>query len=269
MENKKNLEELTALVTRLRGPEGCPWDREQTLESLRPFILEEAYELVDAIDQSRPAAICEELGDLLLEVLFVSQICAEQARFTIQEVMSTLEEKLVRRHPHVFRATKASNSEEALARWDQVKDSEKRPRASVLESVPRALPALVRAQKLSSRAAREGFDWSSADEVLAKLSEEVHELEGARRSDHPESLADELGDLLFVVVNLARHLNVDPEMALRSTNRKFVERFNFVQKRLEERNRTFAESSIEEMEELWEEAKKQLAAIRRQSNGDP
>ncbi len=262
----EGLEQLVSLMARLRAPNGCPWDKEQTLESLRPFILEEAYELVEAIDQSYPAAIREELGDLLLEVLFVSQICAEKAQFTIKDVMKTLEEKLVRRHPHVFRANKAKDSKEALARWDKIKDSEKQSSSSVLEDVPRALPALVRAHKLSSRAARVGFDWKSVDDVLEKLSEELRELENARNSNNADLLAEELGDLVFTIVNLARHLKVDPEMALHSTNRKFVKRFQHVERRLAEQNRDFADASMEEMEALWEEAKVQNSSTQEPEN---
>ena len=263
-----DFEQLVSLMARLRAPDGCPWDQEQTLESLRPFILEEAYELVEAIDQSHPSAIREELGDHLLEFLFVSQICAEQAQFTIQDVMSTLEQKLIRRHPHVFRSNKAKDSKEALARWDEIKDSEKLSPTSALADVPRALPALVRAHKLTSRAARLGFDWKSADDVLEKLSEELRELESARNSNSTDRLAEELGDLLFTIVNLARHLKVDPEMALHSTNRKFLERFQHVEKRLSETNRDLADASMEEMEALWQEAKIENSSTQEPKNSE-
>lgn len=255
MSTGEGFEQLVSLMARLRAPNGCPWDREQTLKSLRPFILEEAYELVEAIDRSHPDAIREELGDLLLEILFVSQICAEKTHFTIWDVITSLGEKLIRRHPHVFRSKEAKDSKEALARWNEIKDTEKRTPTSVLEDVPRALPALVRAHKLSSRAAREGFDWKSADDVLDKLSEEVQELEVARRSENADLLTEEMGDLLFTIVNLARHLKVDPEMALHTTNRKFVERFRLVEEKLAERNRNFSDAGMEEMEALWQEAK--------------
>jgi MazG family protein len=251
----EGFEKLVELMARLRSPDGCPWDREQTLESLRPFILEEAYELVDAIDSSDTQAVREELGDLLLEVLFVSQVCSDQSHFTIQEVMSTLEDKLIRRHPHVFGTQKAENATEARASWEHMKDDEKAEDGSLLDDVPRALPALVRAYKLSNRAAREGFDWESADEVLQKLAEEIRELEKARSSAHKASLTEEVGDLLFVVVNLARHLAIDPELALQSTNRKFVERFRYIEAKLAEQERSTTDASMEEMEALWQEAK--------------
>jgi MazG family protein len=264
----QGFEQLVSLMARLRAPNGCPWDREQSLESLRPFILEEAYELVEAIDRSHPEAIREELGDLLLEVLFVSQICTETAHFTIVDVMKSLEDKLIRRHPHVFRSKEAKDSGEALARWEEIKDSEKPKPTSVLEDVPRAVPALVRAHKLSTRAAREGFDWASADDVLDKLSEEVHELENARRSKDPDVLTEEMGDLLFTMVNLARHLEVDPEMALHAANRKFVERFQHVETKLAGQKRELADASMEEMEELWEEAKRKNSRTQEPKNSE-
>lgn len=258
MKTGKGLERLIDLMARLRGPNGCPWDRKQTLRTLRPFILEEAYELVEAIDTDRTESLQEEVGDLLLEVLFVSQICSEQARFTILEVMHKLEDKLVRRHPHVFRSQKARDSEEALARWEEIKDAEKAEsgdKKSPFQDVPRTLPALARANKLSSRAAREGFDWRSADGVITKLQEELGELEEARAANDPAAIEEELGDLLFSTVNLARHLGIDPEVALQATNRKFIDRFEFVKNQLEKRGHSFETSNMEEMEELWQQAK--------------
>ncbi|MGH9334120.1 MAG: nucleoside triphosphate pyrophosphohydrolase, partial [Vicinamibacteria bacterium] len=175
----EELEKLLSLMARLRGPDGCPWDREQTMASLRPFILEEAYELVDAINGGDADSIREELGDLLLEVVFVNQIGAEQGRLRMEDAIRNVHDKLVRRHPHVFEAEKASSAEGALERWEEIKDREKGERSSVLDGVPRALPALARAQKVSTRAARAGFDWSSVSDVRAKLDEELGELEKA------------------------------------------------------------------------------------------
>jgi MazG family protein len=266
MRTGEGFEKLVDLMARLRSPDGCPWDREQTLESLRPFILEEAYELVDAIDSSNTRAIKEELGDLLLEVLFVSQVCSERSHFTIQDVMRLLEDKLIRRHPHVFGMRSARNSDEALASWEDMKDKEKAETQSVLGDVPRALPALVRAYKLSTRAAREGFDWKSADDVFDKLGEEIRELEKARSSSNEASLTEEVGDLLFAVVNLARHLGVDPELALQSTNRKFLERFHYIEARLAEQDRSPADSSMEELEALWQEAKQRHNSTQRRKD---
>jgi MazG family protein len=255
MRTGDRFERLVELMARLRAPDGCPWDREQTLESLRPFILEEAYELVDAIDAANMQSIREELGDLLLEVLFVSHVCSEESDFSIRDVMSLLEDKLIRRHPHVFGTRSASNAKEALASWEDMKDAEKAKAPSLLGDVPRALPALTRALKLSTRAAREGFDWESAEGVLEKLSEEVRELETARSTCDEESTVEEVGDLLFAAVNLARHLGVDPELALESTNRKFVERFHYMEAKLQGQDRTPKEASMEELEALWQEAK--------------
>jgi len=247
---------LVELMVHLRGAEGCPWDKKQTLDSLRRYILEEAYELVDAIEHDAPEAMKEEAGDLLLEVLFVSQICAERGLFTAEEVLKELENKIIRRHPHVFGGRPAGDAKEALARWEEMKDSEKESDpVSLLAEVPRALPALVRASKLSARAARVGFDWTTVEQLIDKLQEELGELEAARRSGGQEALSEELGDLLFVVVNLARHLDVDPELALRSANRKFEDRFRYIEHRLAAQGRSPSQSSLEEMERLWEEAK--------------
>ncbi len=255
----KSFERLVALMEHLRGPDGCPWDRKQTLESLKPYIIEEAYELVDSIDSGDIEAIREELGDLVLEALFVSQVCSEQGKLTIDEVLRALEEKLVRRHPHVFDqegSGRAADAQEALGRWEDIKAREKEVKsASLLHGVPRALPALKRAAKLSARAARVGFDWPSVEQVLAKLEEELQELQRARGAANAEGIAEELGDLLFVVANLARHLGVDPEQALEAANHKFVGRFRQVEERLSAMGRSPEEASLEEMEALWSEVK--------------
>lgn len=259
MEPGERWERMVALMARLRGPQGCPWDRKQTLHSLRPFILEEAYELVDAIEQDQGEAIREETGDLLLEVLFVSQICAEKGLFTSNDVLEGLEAKMVRRHPHVFGDQTAGSAGEALAKWEEIKDAEKESDApapgSLLGKVPRALPALVRAAKLSARAAGVGFDWTSVEQILDKLDEELGELDAARKSGSSEAVAEELGDLLFVIANISRHLGVDPELALQAANQKFEERFTHIEERLKEDGRSPSESSLDEMEALWQEAK--------------
>ena len=261
MEPGERWGKVVALMARLRGPQGCPWDRKQTLHSLRPFILEEAYELVDAIEQDEGEAIREETGDLLLEVLFVSQICAERGLFTSNGVLEGLEAKMVRRHPHVFGDQTAGSAGEALAKWEEIKDAEKESDApapapgSLLGKVPRALPALMRAAKLSARAARVGFDWTSVEQILDKLDEELRELDAARKSGSSEAVAEELGDLLFVIANISRHLGVDPELALQAANQKFEERFRHIEERLQADGRSPSESSLDEMEALWQEAK--------------
>lgn len=260
----EELEKLLSLMARLRSPEGCPWDREQTMSSLRPFILEEAYELVEAIHRGEPAGIREELGDLLLEVVFVNQIAEEERLFEMSDVIRTIHDKLVRRHPHVFRteAERAASAGEALERWEEIKDREKpKPTSpststSLLDGVARALPALARAQKISQRAARAGFDWKSSDEVRLKLDEEVRELEGAVSSGNRSAVAEELGDVLFVLVNLARHLAVDAEISLARATEKFTERFRFLERSLEAEGRSVPQATMEELEGLWSKAKK-------------
>jgi MazG family protein len=251
----EEFEKLLALMARLRAPGGCPWDRDQTLDSLRPFILEEAYELVEAIQREDPASIREELGDLLLEVVFVNQIAEERGDFEMAEVVRGIHDKLVRRHPHVFESTEAKTAGEALARWDEIKEGEEPERRSLLDGVAKALPALARAQKISSRAARAGFDWSSPRQIVDKIAEEMSELEEAMAEETPEAVAEELGDLFFVLVNLARHLEVDAEISLSEATEKFSRRFRYLESALEAEGRSVEDTSMEELDRLWEEAK--------------
>jgi len=251
------LEKLVALMARLRGPEGCPWDREQTLSSLRPFILEEAYELVDAINSGETKSIREELGDLLLEVVFVNQIAAERDLFGMDEVIRGIHDKLVRRHPHVFATERVSTADKALERWEEIKGREKEKPGSVLDGVPRSLAALARAQKISSRAARVGFDWKSAADVKAKIEEEFEELNHAVASGGSAAVEEEMGDILFALVNLARHLDVDAEVALSAAIEKFRERFRHLESALQAQGRTVSDTDMEELDRLWEEAKNQ------------
>lgn len=252
-------EKLLDLMAHLRGAEGCPWDREQTMSSLRPFILEEAYELVEAIQTADPAHVREELGDLLLEVVFVTQIAREEGLFSMAEVARGIHDKLVRRHPHVFadEGEKEKDPERALARWDDIKKQEKPHRESLLDGVARSLPALARAQKLASRAASGGFDWSSSADVRRKLDEELEELDGAITSRDQGAIEEELGDLLFVVVNLARHLSLDAETALSRANEKFSRRFRHIEQELAKQDRTVNDAKMDELEALWQEAKQQ------------
>jgi nucleoside triphosphate diphosphatase len=258
----EEFEQLLAIMARLRSADGCPWDREQTLDSLRPFILEEAYELAEAIHRDETSSIREELGDLLLEIVFVNQIAEEQGRFGMAEVVRAIHDKLVRRHPHVFRDSRsAASAGEALERWEEIKDREKPERRSLLDGVARALPALARAQKISTRAARGGFDWKSPQEVLVKVAEEMGELEEAMTSTSPSAhaaVAEELGDLLFVIVNLARHVDVDAEVALADATEKFSERFRWLESRLAARGCKVSDATMEELDGLWKEAKASL-----------
>jgi MazG family protein len=249
---------LVELMARLRAPGGCPWDREQTFDTIKPYLLEETYEVMDAIDARDWPELTGELGDLLLQAVFFSQMAAEQGLFRIDDAIDAINQKLVRRHPHVFGSETAATGDDVRKIWSEVKAAESRdkPKASsILDGVPRALPALVEAQQITSRAAGAGFDWQNADQVLEKLREELAEFDAARRSGSREELEDELGDLLFTLVNLARFVKVDPEQALRKTNAKFRRRFGYVEQKLAERGSSPAESNIDEMESLWQQAK--------------
>jgi MazG family protein len=253
-------QKLVEIMARLRAPDGCPWDREQTFDSIKPYTLEETYEVLDAIDRRDWPDVAEELGDFVLQAVFYAQMAAEQKLFAIEDALDAVNSKLVRRHPHVFGEQSADNPEDVLRIWGKVKETEKKDKGreeeSLLERVPRALPALVEAQQITSRAARVGFDWENPEQVLEKLQEELGEFAQAREEASPERLEDELGDLLFVLVNLARFVKVDPEQALRRTNAKFRERFAYIERRLAERGSKPSESTIEEMEALWQEAKR-------------
>jgi MazG family protein len=260
------LEKLLSIMAELRGPDGCPWDREQTMASLRPFVLEEAHELVDAIQSGESQAICEELGDLLLEVVFVTQIASEAGTFTMVEVARGIREKLVRRHPHVFTADRAGNAGEALGHWEAMKAREKPKGESLLDGVPRSLPALSRAAKLSKRAANAGFDWDSIEQIRRKVEEELDEVDAARKSQRAEDVHEEIGDLLFAIVNLARHAHTDAELALSDANEKFSRRFRHIETELASRGRTVEETSMEELERLWLRAKERVAKAPRRKN---
>lgn len=248
---------LVAVMKKLRGPEGCPWDREQTLASLRSYLLEETYEALEAIDSEDPEALREELGDLLLEVVFLSQVCAERGLFDIDDVASGIHDKLIRRHPHVFGDERASGAREAIGRWEAIKNQERRDSGggSVLSGVPSALPALLRAFRISEKASMVGFDWEGASRVLDKVAEEVEELREAVRSGRKEDVEEELGDLLFAAANVGRVSGLDPEMALQAANRKFTRRFQRVERALEEKGLHPSRETREEMERQWDLAK--------------
>ncbi len=241
-------------MARLRAPGGCPWDREQTFDTIKPYLLEEAYEVFDAIDQRDWPGLAEELGDLMLQPVFLAQMASEEGTFRIDDSLNAIAEKLIRRHPHVFGDGTAKTSDDVKRRWDEIKADEKRdqgkPLRGSLDSVPRNLPALVEAQQISSKAAAVGFDWEHPGQVLDKLDEELRELAAARENGTPAEVEGEIGDLLFVLVNLARLLKVDPEQALRKTNAKFRKRFAHVEK-----HATLPGAALDEMEALWQEAK--------------
>ena len=257
----QKFERLVQIMAQLRAPGGCPWDREQSFDSIKPYTLEETYEVLDAIDRRDWDDLRAELGDFMLQAVFFAEMAAEQGHFNIGDSLDAINEKLVRRHPHVFGEESASTGTEVLKRWDQIKAEERKskpkPEAEgLLDPVPRALPALVEAQQISSRAARAGFDWPDINGVLAKLDEERKEFAEAREMGTQEQIADELGDLLFVLVNLARFVKVDPEQALRRTNAKFRQRFGHVERRLREQGKAVPGTPIEELEALWQEAKR-------------
>jgi MazG family protein len=251
---------LVDLMVRLRGPNGCPWDRDQNFDTIKPFLLEETYEVMDAIDARNWQDLAGELGDLLLQAVFFSQMASEENLFRVEDALDAITQKLIRRHPHVFGDETAETEGDVRKRWSEIKAEEKRTKgdadSTLLGSVPRSLPALVEAQQISARAAQVGFDWENAGQVIDKLHEELAEFAEARARGSHEQLEDELGDMLFVLVNLARFVKVDPEQALRRTNAKFRHRFGYVEQKLAERGRSAQESSIQEMETLWQEAKK-------------
>ena len=255
----EKFDRLVSIMARLRAPGGCPWDREQSFDTIKPYLLEETYEVMEAIDARDWPELAEELGDLMLQPVFFAQMAAEEGRFRIEDSLDAINEKLVRRHPHIFGDSKADTADEVLKRWNEIKQDEKSAKKQepklLLESIPAAMPALVEAQQISSRAAGVGFDWQNAEQVLDKLDEELKELAGARASSSHEEIEGEVGDLFFVLVNLARFLKVDPEQALRKTNRKFRGRFGHVEQALNGQGKALRESSVAEMEELWQEAK--------------
>jgi MazG family protein len=256
----EKFEKLISIMARLRGPNGCPWDREQTFDTIKPYTLEETYEVLESIDARDWKGLADEVGDLMLQCVFYAQMASEEGHFRIEDSLDAINEKLIRRHPHIFGDSEARTAGEVLKRWNEIKAEEKKSKGEspklLLESIPRSLPALMEAAHISSRAAGAGFDWENAEQVLAKLEEELHELAEARKQASQEEIEGEVGDLLFVLVNLARFVRVDPEQALRKSNAKFRRRFGHVERSLLERGKKFAESDIREMEELWQEAKR-------------
>ena len=273
----KKFDDLVELMDRLRSPGGCPWDREQTYATLAPMLLEDAYDAFDALEEARegrPDALREELGDLLFQITFFARVAKERGEFNIDEVIDQVHAKMVRRHPHVFGDTKAGDSAEVLRNWEAIKAEEKRAagkgageseRASIIDGVSTKAPALMEAHQISTKVARVGFDWKGVEDIFEKLQEEVDELREAIRAhadtndeaDHA-CVREEIGDLLFVITNIARRLNVEPEAALKLSNRKFRRRFGYIEARLRESNRKFDQTTLDELEELWQEAKKEF-----------
>jgi tetrapyrrole methylase family protein / MazG family protein len=245
------VDRLRKIVAHLRSPDGCPWDREQTHQSLKPHLIEECYELVDAIDAGDDKEMKEELGDLLLQVVLHSQMASEEDRFDMDDVAAVIADKLMHRHPHVFGENKLPDSEAVLRQWEVIKRAEKQERKSALDGVPKALPALARAQKMQTKAARVGFDWNDADGALEKVREELAEIESA--SEH--QIEEEVGDLLFAVVNFARKKGLDAEQALWQATAKFSDRFQAMERLAKDRDLELSSLNLSQMDEIWEEAK--------------
>lgn len=270
MEASKDISRLLEIMAALRTPEtGCPWDIVQTFETIKPYTLEEAYEVADAIERNDMDDLCEELGDLLLQVVFHARMAEEAGEFCFGDVVHAITRKMIRRHPHVFARSDADTPEAVKIQWDEIKQVEKRERAErralrgmnenvndgYLGSVQRSQPALDEALKLQKRAAKVGFDWSEAEPILDKVEEEIGELREALRAGNRDSITDELGDLIFALVNIGRHIGADPELALRNTNTKFRRRFNHIETSLKAKNESLEQASLERMEALWQDAK--------------
>jgi len=254
------MDRLKQIMDRLRGTDGCPWDREQTYETLATFLLEETYEVLDAMRLGAPGAHREELGDLLFQIVFQCRIAKERGDFDIEDVMREIGDKIVRRHPHVFGEGRLKTADQVLAQWEQIKVEERRGKrdGSMFAGVPPALPALLKALRISSKAARVGFDWPDLKALLEKLEEESEELRGALRARKRAAIQEELGDLLFTIANVARRAGIDPEIALQGANRKFVDRFRYIEERLGREGLTMAPENRERMETLWQESKRKL-----------
>lgn len=254
----ESIERLLGVMRKLRGPDGCPWDREQTLESLKSDLIEEAYEVIDAIESGNCSHLEEELGDLLLQVVFQSQICEENGHFEFSDVATAIADKLERRHPHVFGEVQVNDAGEVLQNWDAIKKAEKQKDGkpgSIVAGIPKHLPALHKAHQIQKRAARAGFDWAHIDDVLAKLHEEIDEVKDAISRNHEEDIRDELGDLLFSVVNVSRFLGHNPEELLNCNIKKFVRRFERVEDMVHKSGKQFSDYTLDELDCFWEEAK--------------
>lgn len=249
---------LIKIMETLRGPHGCPWDKEQTRETLKPFLVEELYELLDALDEDDPEKIKEELGDLLFQIVFHCHLSGEKGEFDIHDVVNNISDKMVRRHPHVFGKADLMTSEDVLVHWEENKKKEGKERESVLDGVPRALPALYRAQRLQDKVSRVGFDWERIEDVFKKLDEELNELKTALGKKDQRAIEDEMGDIFFVLVRISNFVGVTPEDALRKTISKFINRFKHIEMRSSEQGRKLSDMTLEDMNILWEESKKRF-----------
>ena len=264
----KELERLLVIMKSLRDPQtGCPWDKEQTIDSIKAFTLEETYEVVDAIERNDIEGLRDELGDLLFHIVFYSEMADEKNHFNFHDVVKQVNQKLERRHPHVFSDHKADNIDQVKILWEQIKQQERLDTAnkneqaenSLLADIGKHMPAIQRAEKLQKRAATVGFDWENSQDILNKLDEELAELHQASKDeDNIEHISEELGDLMFCCINLARHYRIDPEISLRNTNKKFTDRFNYIEEALKSQNKLFGDVTLEEMDMPWDEAKTKL-----------
>jgi tetrapyrrole methylase family protein/MazG family protein len=259
--NNQNIEkitQLTELIKKLRAPDGCLWDQQQKKEDIGKYILEEAYEVVDSIGKKNPQALKEELGDLLFQILFLTEISAESDSFSLGDVMDGINEKMIRRHPHVFGDRKVNSVQEVKDNWQQIKEQErnnKNNKESIFESIPRSLPALKRAQKITSIASVYGFDWEDTQGVLDKFKEELREFDDAAKKGNHDKIEEELGDMLFTIVNLSRFFSVDAETALSGTTEKFLSRFSYITEKLTSLGITLAEATLTQMDDIWNESK--------------
>jgi tetrapyrrole methylase family protein/MazG family protein len=251
---KNNFERLVEIMSLLRSENGCPWDRVQTHQSLLPYLIEEAYEVLDSVEAEDDSKLKEELGDLLLQVVFHSQIAREEGRFDIEEVIENLISKLKVRHPHVFKNKEKLTPQQVVDNWEHIKKKTKN--RMVLSGIPRELPALIKAFRVQEKVGRLGFDWQKADDIFEKIEEEIGEFKDVRKKKNEKELEGELGDIFFSLVNLSRHLGINPEMVLRKTISKFTKRFNYIEKELSKKGKSLKETSLAEMDRLWEEAKR-------------
>lgn len=256
-QEKGEIGKLVSLIKRLRDPErGCPWDRKQTMKDLKVYLIDEAYEVLEAIDSGHKDHLCEELGDLLFQIVFISEMAEEEGYFSIEDVVRGVRDKMIRRHPHVFGTSRAESPEEVMERWETIKETEgKGKRTSAISGIPRSLPALYRAYRLGLKAARVGFDWPDRDHVLDKVKEELGELEYSLASGDMDRASEELGDLLFAVANLARHMDREPEALLKKANEKFAMRFSKLEAEAARNGLSLSDLSPDQMEALWEKVK--------------
>ena len=251
-----NFQKLVDIMTLLRSNDGCPWDKVQTSESIKPYLIEETYEVIEAIDEKDPVKMKEELGDLLLQVVFHAQIAKDRGEFDINDVINKISDKMVSRHPHVFGDAKFETPEEVTKQWQDRKREEGKLKDSALEGVPKELPSLLRAHRLQSRAAKVGFDWAKVEDVFGKLDEELEEFKEALEKKDKKEIEDELGDIFFVLVNISRFVGVNAEEALRKTISKFISRFRYIEMTAADEGRQLSDMTLEDMDALWNEAKK-------------